>query len=44
MYRALAGTDAAEQAWHLAQDIPAERIDDGNSLTYVLAWIAEHLV
>ncbi|MET0975258.1 MAG: glycosyl hydrolase [Leifsonia sp.] len=39
MYSALAGTDAAATALDAASSLPEERIDDGNSRTYLLAWI-----
>ncbi len=44
MYRALAGVQVAKQAWDVAQQLPKDRVDDGNSRAYMLAWIASHLV
>jgi endoglucanase Acf2 len=40
MYAALAGDDAAATAWEEAGSLPEERIDDGNSRAYLLAWLA----
>jgi endoglucanase Acf2 len=40
MYRALASAEDNAAAWQQARDLPVERIDDGNSRTYMLAWIA----
>ena len=42
MYRALAGPDAAAAALDEARSLPADRIDDGNSRSYLLAWILSH--
>lgn len=39
MYSALAGPDAAARALDDAAALPANRIDDGNSRTYLLAWL-----
>jgi endoglucanase Acf2 len=39
MYSALAGPDAATRALAAADSLPAERIDDGNSRTYLLTWL-----
>lgn len=39
MYSALAGTEAATDAVALATALPDARIDDGNSRTYMLAWL-----
>ncbi|MET4638855.1 glycosyl hydrolase [Mycetocola sp. 2940] len=43
MYSALAGPDAAAQALDNAAELPASRIDDGNSRTYLLAWLMSRL-
>lgn len=40
MYRALAGDAQSAAAWDAALALPEESIDDGNSRTYLLAWIA----
>lgn len=42
MYRALAGQQDAAAAWDDALALPDERIDDGSSRAYLLAWIAAH--
>lgn len=39
MYRALAGPDDAEEALSLAAALPDERIDDGNTRSYLMAWL-----
>lgn len=39
MYSALQGPDAASAALETADSLPAERIDDGNSRAYLLAWL-----
>lgn len=39
MYSALAGEAAATQALEAASALPETRIDDGNSRTYLLAWL-----
>jgi endoglucanase Acf2 len=39
MYSALGGTDAAQKALATARDLPEKDIDDGNSRSYLLAWI-----
>jgi endo-1,3(4)-beta-glucanase len=39
MYSALAGGAAATQALEAASALPEHRIDDGNSRTYLLAWL-----
>lgn len=41
-YRALAGHDEAAAAWAAAQTLPASAVDDGDSRSYLLAWIAAH--
>jgi hypothetical protein len=43
MYLALAGPDDAAEAWDEAQRLPDESIDDANTRSYLLAWIAAHL-
>ncbi|MDN4480780.1 glycosyl hydrolase [Demequina muriae] len=40
MYRALAGDSQRTIAWEQARSLPATAIDDGNSRTAMLAWIA----
>ncbi|MET0933364.1 MAG: glycosyl hydrolase [Mycetocola sp.] len=40
MYSALAGPDAAAHALEAAATLPGNRIDDGNSRTYLLAWLS----
>jgi len=40
MYSALAGGEVARRAWNLALEFPADRIDDGNSKSYLLAFVA----
>ncbi|MCK9795315.1 glycosyl hydrolase [Isoptericola sp. 4D.3] len=42
MYAALAGTDDAVAALDVARDLPEERIDDGNTRAYLLAWLMAH--
>ncbi|MET0956141.1 MAG: glycosyl hydrolase [Cryobacterium sp.] len=42
MYSALAGRDAASAALDAAKGLPEERIDDGNSRAYLLAWLMQH--
>ncbi len=39
MYSALAGADDARAALDAAKALPADRIDDGNSRSYLLAWL-----
>ena len=39
MYSALGGGDQANAAVTAARDLPAKFIDDGNSRSYLLAWI-----
>lgn len=39
MYQALAGPEQAELALEAARDLPMASIDDGNTRTYMLAWI-----
>ncbi|TFB94591.1 glycosyl hydrolase [Cryobacterium sp. HLT2-28] len=39
MYSALAGPDAAAAALSAVAALPADRIDDGNSRAYLLAWL-----
>jgi len=39
MYAALQSPDAASAALETAATLPEERIDDGNSRTYLLAWL-----
>jgi endoglucanase Acf2 len=39
MYKALGGTQAATDALALAEKFPDELLDDGNSRSYMLAWI-----
>lgn len=41
-YRALAGHDEAAAAWQQAVALPDSAIDNGDSRTYLLAWIAAH--
>jgi len=40
MYAAASGTLASAEAWDAATALPATSIDDGNSRTYMLAWLA----
>lgn len=40
MYRALAGPDDAAEAWEEALRLPDDAIDDANTRSYLLAWIA----
>lgn len=42
MYRALAGPEDAAAAWEEALRLPDDAIDDANSRSYLLAWIASH--
>ncbi|MFF2452996.1 glycosyl hydrolase [Isoptericola sp. NPDC058082] len=42
MYAALAGPDDAAAALAVAGDLPDERIDDGNTRAYLLAWLLTH--
>ncbi|WP_372595037.1 glycosyl hydrolase [Actinotalea sp.] len=42
MYRALAGPEDADAAWVDALALPDERVDDGMSRAFMLAWIAVH--
>ncbi|TFD29004.1 glycosyl hydrolase [Cryobacterium cryoconiti] len=42
MYSVLAGPESAAAALDLAIALPDERIDDGNSRSYLLAWILAH--
>jgi endo-1,3(4)-beta-glucanase len=39
MYQALAGPEQAQLALDAARDLPTSSIDDGNSRSYLLAWI-----
>jgi endo-1,3(4)-beta-glucanase len=39
MYRALAGEAEAADAIELARELPDDSIDDGNSRSYLLAWL-----
>ena len=39
MYAALAGPDDAAAALDVARTLPEERIDDGNTRSYLLAWL-----
>lgn len=39
MYQALAGPEQAQLALEAARDLPISSIDDGNSRSYLLAWI-----
>jgi endoglucanase Acf2 len=40
MYSATQSPEDADAAWQAALDLPEDTIDDGNSRTYMLAWIA----
>jgi len=42
MYAALAGPDDAAAALKIARTLPMERIDDGNTRSYLLAWLQAH--
>lgn len=42
MYAALQGGDAASAALDAAKGLPEDRIDDGNSRAYLLAWLMQH--
>ncbi|QYF72203.1 hypothetical protein [Cryobacterium sp. PAMC25264] len=42
MYSALEGRDAASAALEAAKGLPEDRIDDGNSRAYLLAWLMQH--
>ena len=42
MYRSLAGPKEAAAAWTAAQQLPATAIDNGDSKSYLLAFIAAH--
>ncbi|MFD4993035.1 glycosyl hydrolase [Cellulosimicrobium cellulans] len=42
MYAALAGPDDAAAALDVARTLPDERIDDGNTRSYLLAWLLVH--
>ncbi|MGF0118232.1 glycosyl hydrolase [Promicromonospora sp. Marseille-Q5078] len=42
MYAALAGPDDAAAALDVARDLPDERIDDGSTRSYLLAWLLTH--
>ena len=42
MYAALQGPEAASAALDAAGSLPEERIDDGNSRAYLLAWLMQH--
>lgn len=42
MYAALAGPDDAVAALAVARDLPDERIDDGSTRSYLLAWLMTH--
>lgn len=39
MYEALAGPEDAQRALSLASELPDERIDDGNTRSYMMAWL-----
>ena len=39
MYAALGGADQAKAALAIARDLPEKFIDDGNSRSYLLAWL-----
>ena len=43
MYRSLAGAEDAAEALELARALPEERIDDGNTRSYLLAFVMSHL-
>ena len=40
MYKGLAGKKDAAQAYKDAAALPADRIDDGNSRSYLMAWLS----
>ncbi|WP_062303155.1 glycosyl hydrolase [Demequina subtropica] len=40
MYRALAGDEERAEAWEAAISLPDDAIDDGDTRTWLLAWIA----
>ena len=40
MYSAIGGSDKVAAAWASALTLPDSAIDDGDSRTYLLAWIA----
>lgn len=42
MYAALAGPDDAAAALDVARTLPDERVDDGNTRSYLLAWLLVH--
>jgi hypothetical protein len=42
MYSALAGPEEAAAALETARALPDERIDDGNTRSYMLAWLMSH--
>ncbi|ROS78927.1 glycosyl hydrolase [Cellulomonas sp. PhB143] len=42
MYAALAGPDDAASALKTARDLPDDRIDDGDTRSYLLAWLMVH--
>jgi endo-1,3(4)-beta-glucanase len=42
MYAALQGPESAAAALETAATLPVERIDDGNSLAYLTAWLMQH--
>ncbi|QJW35675.1 glycosyl hydrolase [Cellulosimicrobium protaetiae] len=42
MYAALAGPDDAAAALDVARALPDERVDDGNTRSYLLAWLLVH--
>lgn len=42
MYAALAGPDDAAAALDVARTLPVERVDDGNTRSYLLAWLLVH--
>jgi endo-1,3(4)-beta-glucanase len=43
MYLALAGPDAAQEAWDEIPDLPEDAVDDGNSRAYLMAWVAAQM-
>ncbi|GAA1729356.1 hypothetical protein GCM10009809_26160 [Isoptericola hypogeus] len=42
LYAALAGPDDAQAALDVARDLPDERLDDGNTRSYLLAFLMAH--
>ncbi|MDN5964257.1 MAG: hypothetical protein L0H81_06895, partial [Actinomyces sp.] len=43
MYRSLAGPDDAASALTIARGLPDERIDDGNTRSYLMAFVMSNL-